>query len=133
MTRLGIALISLALPSMATADSIMFTVEGLRSGEGTLGYQLCEASEFDAALREGQPCAIQGYIEAQDEVTQFGLNLEGGTFAVILRHDENRDGLAKGLGLSNNPDLGQNLIDFDAAAIEIEGRMGADIKLSYSD
>ncbi len=133
MMKLPLLTLALSLPGLASADSIMFSVQGMRSGEGTLAYQLCQADEFEAALNSDGPCAIEGAIEAQPEVTQFGLTLEGGTYAVILRHDENRDGTTRGLGLSNNPDQATNPLRFADVAIEIEGRMGADIQLTYID
>ena len=133
LPALPLLILGLGLPTLATADSIMFTVEGLRNGEGTLAYQLCRAEEFEAALPDGQPCAIQGDIEAQPEVTRFGLSLEDGTYAVILRHDEARDGTGQGLGFSNNPDLRLGLPDFATVALAIEGRMGAYIRLTYPE
>ena len=50
MMKLPLLTLALSLPGLASADSIMFSVQGMRSGEGTLAYQLCQADEFEAAL-----------------------------------------------------------------------------------
>lgn len=118
----------------AAADSIMFSVENMRNGEGRVAYALCREDEFNLAYRGGASCDIQGAIEAQPDVTQFGVNVPGGTYAIIMVHDENRDQRLspdEGLGLSNNPDLDREDLTFSDVALKIEGRMGTEIRLEY--
>ena len=137
--------LTFALPHVAQAQTLMLNVENMRSDTGIVTYVVCREDEFEAALAADQACDISGFFEAQEPITQFGISLPAGRYAILVTHDPSRGPvtgfLTEFLTEAENVGVGfiaqsppfLEALSFDDIAFDVMGRQSISIQIVYSD
>lgn len=131
-----------ASPPTATAptgsNTLILTVEGVRSDKGQLRAQLLTRKATDAAAE------TVGYaVEAArpGKVTMTFSNLPAGDYAVQLFHDENDNGKVEmnlagipteGFGFSNIPQVQGGIPPFERMKVAVAGTVTVTAVLAYA-
>jgi uncharacterized protein (DUF2141 family) len=139
LTRAGVALLLPAISGPGWAGDLTVAVAGVHSRAGTLMIGLYDtAAGFDKAIEQStkqgllnDPTRVVGLAMRAVTGTQSFVfkNLERGSYAIIVFHDENDNGMldenywgvpTEGYAFSNNAQGLLGAPDFDAAAVAID-------------
>lgn len=128
-------------PPLNTASSVTISVvvNELRSDEGTVGISLFDTDEgFPGAFENAVENALVEIVEGRAEYTFE--DLEPGTYAVSVLHDENENGEldfnvfgmpSEGYGASRNPDARFSAPSFEESSFEAKGDVELEIVPLY--
>ena len=96
---LSFAAASAALATPAAAGEVVITITDLRSTEGVVRACMTTQKKIFPKCRK-DPASHRTVVDASDSVTIRFTDVEPGTYAVALLHDENNDGKAnRALGM----------------------------------
>lgn len=132
------ALAGIAVGSFAAAADLAVTVEAVRSDAGQVKLMLFDKA--DGFRKEDQALRILSLPARTGSLLAVMDNLNPGTYALVVYHDENNDGKLnmrlgmfpkEGYGLSNNPKV-SGPPRFRESAFEFSGHeVLAAIRLHY--
>ena len=96
---LAFAAASAAIATPAAAGEVVITITDLRSTEGVVRACMTTQEKIFPKCRK-DPASHRTVVDAGDSVTIRFTDVEPGTYAVALLHDENNDGKAnRALGM----------------------------------
>ncbi len=96
---LGFGALLVALASPAAAGDVVITIKDMRSTEGVVRACMTTKEEIFPKCRK-DPASHRTVVKAGESVTIRFTDVEPGTYAVALLHDENNDGKAnRALGM----------------------------------
>jgi uncharacterized protein (DUF2141 family) len=151
LTRVGSALLLTAMGGPSWAGDLTVAITGVHSRAGTLMIGLYDTpAGFDKAIEQStkqgllnDPTRVAGVAVRAVTGTQSMVfkNLEPGTYAIIVFHDENDNGMldenywgvpTEGYAFSNNAQGLLGAPNFDAAAVVVDNADKAiEISLIY--
>ena len=137
---LSFAAASAALATPAAAGEVVITITDLRSTEGVVRACMTTQKKIFPKCRK-DPASHRTVVDASDSVTIRFTDVEPGTYAVALLHDENNDGKAnralgmmpkEGYGFSRDAKVRMGPPKFKDAVFEHTGEDQAlTIKMRY--
>ncbi|NQX95606.1 MAG: DUF2141 domain-containing protein [Erythrobacter sp.] len=101
----GVAPIACALASPAAAGEVVITITDLRSDEGVVRACMTTQEKIFPKCRK-DPASHRTVVPAGETITIRFPNVEPGTYAIALLHDENDDGKANRAFLGMMPKEG---------------------------
>lgn len=137
---LAFAAASAAIATPAAAGEVVITITDLRSTEGVVRACMTTQEKIFPKCRK-DPASHRTVVDAGDSVTIRFTDVEPGTYAVALLHDENNDGKAnralgmmpkEGYGFSRDAKVRMGPPKFKDAVFEHTGEDQAlTIKMRY--
>ena len=125
-----LCLLSLCLApaiSAAWAEPVRITLTDIESTEGILRVAVCSEQSYRGAIDHNRPCEINLGRRPQFDQVSWIADVPKGTWAFVLFHDQNGDGISnrlgflptEGVGYSNNPRFLFGIPEFDDVAVNI--------------
>ena len=137
----GIGVVAATLSSPLMAGEVVITITDLRSTEGTVRACMTTQEKIFPKCRK-DPASHRTVVDAGDTVTVRFSEVEPGTYAIALLHDENDDGKAnraflgmmprEGYGFSRDAKVRMGPPKFEDAVFEHTGEdQELTIKMRY--